>query len=91
VKSSSTFPAADFDALRLRLAQLRHERGLSYDQLAALSGVGRATLVTLESGKSRRNPDKPATRGTLATWYQIAVALDVDLGDLVRTLYGPGK
>jgi len=78
----------DFDALRLHLARLRHERGWSYDELAARSGVGRATLVGLESGRPRRNPDKPATTGTLATWFRVAQAFEVDLGDLVRPLYG---
>ena len=79
----------DFDALRLHLAQLRHRRGWSYDELAARAGVGRATLVTLESGRSRRNPNKPATRGSLETWFRLAVALEVALGDLLRPLYGP--
>lgn len=77
----------NFDALRLHLARLRHERGWSYDELAARSGVGRSTLVSLESGKSRRNPDKPATTGTLLTWYRIARAFEVNLGDLVRPLH----
>ncbi len=77
----------NFDALRLHLARLRHERGWSYDELAARSGVGRSTLVSLESGKSRRNPDRPATTGILATWYRIAQAFDVDLGELVGPLY----
>jgi transcriptional regulator with XRE-family HTH domain len=78
----------DFDALRIHLGRLRHERGWSYDELAARSGVGRATLVALESGRPRRNPGKPATTGTLATWFRIAQAFDIDLGDLVRPLYG---
>ncbi len=77
----------DFEALRLHLARLRNERGWSYDELAARSGVGRSTLVTLESGKPRRS-EQPATSGTLGTWFRIAVALGVDLGDLVRPLYG---
>ncbi|MBW1639563.1 helix-turn-helix transcriptional regulator [Microbacterium resistens] len=79
----------NFGALRLHLARLRHERGWSYDELAARSGVGRSTLVTLENGKPRRNPDIPATTGTLATWFRLAQAFDVDLGDLVRPLYEP--
>lgn len=78
----------DFDALRLHLAKLRHARGWSYDELAARSGVGRATVVALESGRPRRNPDKPATTGTLATWFRIAEAFEVDLGDLLHPLYG---
>ena len=75
------------EALRLKLASLRHDRGWSYDELAARSGVGRATLVDLESGKPRRNPAKPATRGTVVTWYKIARAFEVDLGELLRSLY----
>lgn len=78
----------DFDALRLHLAWLRHERGWSYDELAARSGVGRATLVALESGRPRRNPGKPATTGTLATWFRIAQAFEIELGELVRPIYG---
>ncbi|WP_366513464.1 helix-turn-helix transcriptional regulator [Herbiconiux sp.] len=73
--------------LRGELARLRHVRGWSYDQLASRSGVGRATLVSMESGKPRRNPDKPASRGSLESWYR-ARAFDVDLGDLLRHLYG---
>lgn len=79
-------PEPDFPALRLRLAQLRHERGWSYDELAAKSGVGRATLVTLESGKPRRKDGPPATHGTLLTWYRIAEAFDITLGELLTPL-----
>ncbi|WP_460784501.1 helix-turn-helix transcriptional regulator [Microbacterium tumbae] len=78
----------NFPALRAHLAHLRHERGWSYDELAARSGVGRSTLVTLESGKSRRNPNKPATTGTLTTWFHIARAFEISLGDLVGHLDG---
>lgn len=74
-------------ALRLHLARLRHERGWSYDELAARSGVGGSTLVTLESGRPRRNPDVAATSGTLLTWFRLAQAFEIDLGDLVRPLY----
>lgn len=81
----------DFEALRRHLAQLRHQRGWSYDELAARSGVGRATLVSLESGRSRRNPDRPATTGTLATWFRIAQAFGVDIGELLQPLYGEEK
>lgn len=92
--SDGPIPEPDLAALRLHLAQLRRERGMSYDALAAAAGVGRATLVALESGKPRigpgRDPNKPATSGTLVTWYRIAVALEVDLGDLLRPLYGKG-
>ena len=85
----STPPAEpDFDSLRLHLAKLRHERGWTYDELAARAAIGRATLVSMESGKPRRTPGKPASRGNLETWYKIAVAFEIDLGDLLRPLYG---
>lgn len=77
----------NFEALRLHLARLRNERGWSYDELAARAGVGRATLVSIESGKPRRNPKASATRGNLETWYKIARAFDVPLGDLLEPLY----
>lgn len=80
-------PAANFEALRLHLARLRSARGWSYDELAARSGVGRATLVSIESAKPRRNPQKPASRGNLETWYRIARAFDVPLGELLGPLY----
>jgi hypothetical protein len=60
---------------------------MSFDELAARSGVGRAAIVALASGMPRRNPECAATAGTLATWYRLVVALGVDLGDLVRPLY----
>lgn len=80
----------DFEALRLHLAQLRHDRGWSFDELAARSGVGRATLTAIEDGKPRRNPQAAASRGSLRTWFRLAVAFEIDLGDLLRPLYGPG-
>jgi DNA-binding XRE family transcriptional regulator len=77
----------DFEALRLRLSVLRAERGLTYDQLAELSGVSRATLVTIETAAHRsRRPDSPSSRGSLETWWRIAKALDVPLADLLRVL-----
>jgi transcriptional regulator with XRE-family HTH domain len=83
----------NFEALRLHLGKLRHQRGWSFDELAARSGVGRATLVSLESGKPRldRGSAKPATQGTLATWFRIAQAFEIDLGELVRPLYQPAR
>lgn len=76
----------NFIALRSHLARLRHERGWSYDELAARSGVGRATLVALESGKPRRT-ERPSTEGTLRTWFRIAQAFDMEIGDFLAPLY----
>lgn len=91
MQESTTSADPDFDSLRLHLARLRHEREWSYDELAARAGIGRATLVSLESGKPRRTPGKPASRGNLETWYKIAVAFEMDLGELLRPLYGPNQ
>ncbi|MFC4245153.1 helix-turn-helix transcriptional regulator [Gryllotalpicola reticulitermitis] len=76
----------DYEALRLHLSRLRHERGWSYDDLAARTGIGRSTLVTLESGKPRRNPGREATRGSLDTWFRLARAFEMDLGELLLPL-----
>lgn len=65
---------------------MRRARGWSYDELASRSGVGRATLVTLESGRPRRSDGPPATHGTLLTWYRIAEAFDMTLGELLAPL-----
>lgn len=84
--SSSPVREPDFTAMRLRLAQLRQQRGWSYNELAARAGIGRNTLVTLENGKPRRNPDLPETHGTLLTWYRIAEAFEMTLGELLEPL-----
>lgn len=77
----------NFEALRLRLSSLRHERGLTYDELAAATGITRSTLVALETGSRRSDrPDRPNTRGSLESWWRIARALEVDLGELLAAL-----
>ncbi len=86
--SDPLVPEPDYEALRLHLARLRHDRGWSYNELAARSGVGRSTLVYLESGAPNRNSTRAATTGSIGTWFKIARALDVDLGDLLRPLQG---
>ncbi|MGF6821881.1 putative transcriptional regulator [Microbacterium sp. ZKA21] len=67
----------DFEALRLMLARLRNERGWSYDELAERSGVSRRTLIEMEHGQSN---------GRLESWFRVAEAFEVPLGDLVREL-----
>ncbi|MFJ5924871.1 helix-turn-helix domain-containing protein [Kitasatospora sp. NPDC092948] len=62
----------------LRLRELRTARGLSLSELARRSGVGKATLSELESG--RRNP-------TLETLYALTTALGLPLG---AALHEPG-
>ncbi|MBN9605013.1 MAG: helix-turn-helix transcriptional regulator [Actinomycetales bacterium] len=81
--ASSPVRDPDIAALRLYLARLRQERGWSYNELAARSGVGRNTLVALENGKARVGHNRPETNGTLLTWYRIAEAFEMSLGDLL--------
>jgi len=93
VSSFAPVDEPDFDALRRYLRRLREDRGWTYDELAARSGVGRATLVSLELGKPRERNERiqPATTGTLATWWRISSAFQMDLGEMLRPLYGNGS
>lgn len=91
MQSSGPIPEPNIDALRQRLRQLRHERGWSYDRLAAESGLGRATLVALESGNARRDRDgvpgmRPQSEGTIRTWYLVARAFGISLSEFVEAL-----
>jgi transcriptional regulator with XRE-family HTH domain len=56
------------------LARIRHERGLTQEQLEARSGFSQQYLSDLERG--RRNP-------TIVTLFEIAQALGVDPRDLI--------
>jgi putative transcriptional regulator len=67
----------DFEALRLALSRLRAERAWTYDTLAEKSGVTRRTLISIETG---------TTHGRLESWFRIAQAFDVELGQLLRVL-----
>lgn len=58
------------------LKRFRRERGLSFDELSARSGVSRAALSQIEGG--RTNP-------TLAVLWKIAVGLDIPFHDLLGT------
>ena len=69
--------AADLeDRVRVRLRQLRFERGLSLSALARACGLAPSTLSRLETG---------ARRLTLAHVAQLARAMNVSIDDLVAT------
>lgn len=59
--------------------QIRTQRGLTLDALAAASGISRSNLAAIESGKA--NP-------SIATLWQIATALKVGFSELVAVLDG---
>ncbi|GAA3814814.1 helix-turn-helix transcriptional regulator [Streptomyces chiangmaiensis] len=62
---------------RQELSRLRAERGWTYDELAARTGLSRRTLIEIEQGR---------TIGTLATWHALAHALGAPLDQLFGTL-----
>ncbi|MET7830834.1 MULTISPECIES: helix-turn-helix transcriptional regulator [Streptomyces] len=70
-------PDPDLSALRMTLARLRDERGWTFDELAARSGLARRTLIDLEHGR---------TTGSLTTWHALAHAFEVPIEKLLNTL-----
>ena len=78
---SPQIPDPNFEALRLKLSQLRHERKWSYDELAERTGISRRGLIAIEVNSGTR-----PSRGSLETWYRIAHAFDIPLGDLLAPL-----
>lgn len=67
----------DVTALRARLAELREQRGLTYEQLAERSGLGRRSVIALETGERD---------GSLASWYRVARGLGVPVSELLDVL-----
>lgn len=57
----------------IRLRELRHERKLTQEALAGLSGVSRPTIHRVENGQQRAHE---------STLYKLACALEVDLEDI---------
>lgn len=83
--NSPTIPEEDFARLRLRLSQLRAERGMTYHDLAAQAGISRSMLIALETGTPRAGTDR-RVQGSLAVWHRIAAALGVPLSGLLGVL-----
>lgn len=71
-------PPPDLDALRAELDRLRQTQGLTWEQLADRAGVARQTIFNVRG----------STEGSITTWFQIAWALDVPVGDLLSHLGG---
>ena len=75
-------PASDIhDRLAAALRGARKARGLSLDALAKLSGVRRSMASQIERGES--SP-------TVATWWNLTQALQVDFAGVLAGRPGPG-
>ncbi|MGW7786075.1 helix-turn-helix transcriptional regulator [Streptomyces tricolor] len=70
-------PDPNLIALRVELARLRGERGWTFDELAARSGLARRTLIDLEHGR---------TTGSLTTWHALAHTFDVPIERFLTSL-----
>lgn len=71
-------PTPNLAALRAELDRLRQGQGLTWEQLADRAGIARQTVLNV-----RGNTD-----GSLITWFQIAWALEVPVGELLAHLGG---
>ena len=65
--------------ISIRLAEVRKAHGLSQDQLAQLSGVGRVTIARIETGRISPN---------LQTLEKLAAALGVCVCELIAERAG---
>ena len=64
-------------ALGVKIAHLRHKRGLSLEKLAYESGVSKGNLSDIENGK--KNP-------RLSTLILIAEGLEISVSSLLRSI-----
>jgi transcriptional regulator with XRE-family HTH domain len=69
--------------LRLRIDELRAEKGLTLDDLAKKARVGRSTVIRLEQATT--------TRVDLAVIEKLAKALGVSAGELLTTKPRPKR
>lgn len=69
-------------ALGIRVKTLREIKGLSFAELANLAGCHENTIRGIEAGEKNH---------TIGTLESIAVALGVELIDLIRAKNGNGK
>ena len=68
----------NYEAARRALAQARAESGMGYLRLSKAAGVSKSSVISLEMGHSA---------GALSTWFAVAEALDVNVGDLLEHLH----
>lgn len=71
----------DLSMLRVIFNRRRQESGLTFDELAARSGVARQTLLNVSSGRYR---------GDLLTWLRLSKAFGVGLDELLEPVWDDG-
>ncbi|PZE68767.1 helix-turn-helix domain-containing protein [Curtobacterium sp. MCBD17_021] len=67
----------NLSALRLAVQQARHDAGLTWDELAARSGLQRRSVQYLASGERT---------GSLSAWWKLARGLGVRFSELMEAL-----
>jgi putative transcriptional regulator len=67
-------------AARTVLAAARVERGMTLDVLSGLAGIPRSVLTDIESGRSH---------GSITSWFALAQALELHIGELLDHLHDP--
>lgn len=60
--------------MEIRLKEIREENAMTQEELALKSGVSRATIASMESGKAKVT--------TTSTMLKLAKALSVKVGDI---------
>jgi DNA-binding XRE family transcriptional regulator len=83
VQQPGEIPEPNFEKLRHRLHELRVERSMSFDSLAAASNLNRRNLVAIENGEKRNGR---VVRGNLETWWRISCGLGIPFSELVQAL-----
>ena len=73
-------PAPDLSQLRLVFNVWRERSGLTYDELADLSGLSRRTLLNIAAG---------TYSGDLRTWLILARVWGVTLDELLAPVWEP--
>ena len=61
--------------MRLKLREIRRAKDITQDQLSELSGVGRTTIIQLESGEREDT--------SVSTLLKLAEALECSVSDLI--------
>lgn len=73
-------PPIPMDRLRNAVRELRQEKGLSINDCMMRSGLSRTATLDLLNGRGR------ITCGRLDSWWALAWALDVPMGELMAHL-----